>query len=101
MNFYPLGGKIDVSENEVSKGLRLWYPSFLRRNLPTHPPSLAPWSRFSLGGSRLDRGEYSTGRAELQRVRHAHSSTGIGLFDGELTAEPWSSAKADKARKEF
>jgi hypothetical protein len=30
------------------------------------PPEarLAPWSRFSLGGSRLDRGEYSTGQAK-------------------------------------
>ncbi len=25
---------------------------------------LAPWSRSSLGGSRLDRGEYSTGQAK-------------------------------------
>ncbi len=43
--------------------------------------------RFSLGDARLDRGEYSTGRAELRRVRPAHSSIGL---------RPWSSAKAEK-----
>jgi hypothetical protein len=52
----------------------------------------APWSRFSLGGSRLDRGAYSTGRAELRRVPLAHSSVDL---------RPWSSAKADKTVKEI
>ncbi len=76
-----------LNDYEASTGLHPWYPSFLRRNPPKHPSSLALWSRFSFEGSRLDRGEYSTGRAELRRVRPSHSSMGL---------RPWSSAKADK-----
>ena len=40
---------------EASTGLRPWYPSFLRRNPPKHPPSLS----------------------ELRRVRPPHSSTAL------------------------
>ena len=45
----------DRFKNEASTGLHPWYPSFLRRNPPKHPPSLF----------------------ELRRVRHEHSFTGL------------------------
>ena len=41
--------------NEASTGLHPWYPSFLQRNPPKHPPSLF----------------------ELRRVRPSHSSMGL------------------------
>ncbi len=41
--------------NETSTGFHPWYPSFLRRNPPKHPPSLF----------------------ELRRVRPSHSSMGL------------------------
>jgi len=65
--------------NEASTGLRPWYPSFLRRNPPKHPPCLLRRSgRFGCEGRAL---------SELRRVPLAHSS---------MDFRPWSFAQADK-----
>ena len=52
------------SRNEASTGLRPWYPSFLRRNPPKHPPSLSELRRVSLAHSSMDLRPWSSAKAD-------------------------------------
>jgi hypothetical protein len=40
-----------ILNNEASTALRWWYPSFLRRNPPKHPPSLCELRGIQLSHS--------------------------------------------------
>ncbi len=49
---------------EASTGLRPWYPSFLRRNPPKHPPSLSELRRVPLAHSSMGLRPWSSAKAD-------------------------------------
>ena len=53
--------------NEASTGFRPWYPSFLWRNPPKHPPSLSELRRVSLAHSSTDLRPWSSAKADKER----------------------------------
>ncbi len=50
--------------HEASTGLRPWYPSFLRRNPPKHPPTLSALRRVPLAHSSMDLRPWSSAKAD-------------------------------------
>ncbi len=53
-----------LSLHEASTGLRPWYPSFLRRNPPKHPPSLSELRRVPLAHSSMGLRPWSSAKAD-------------------------------------
>ena len=55
------------SKNKASTGLCPWYPSFLRRNPPKHPPSLSELLRVPLAHSSMDLRPWPSAKADKTR----------------------------------
>ncbi len=64
-----------MSCHEASTGLRPWYPSFLRRNPPKHPPSLSELRRIPLAHSSMGLRPWCSAKAD--KIPTKHPSEGL------------------------